>query len=109
VNDPTPGPPDAQKPPAAAPPPPPHDQPEYRVYRARKRPLARLTGGRDLDALKRRLSRARGEEPEAPQRERGPITPGRVLKWLALAVAGWLLLSLVLFMISAQVQEGVSD
>jgi LCP family protein required for cell wall assembly len=87
VNDPTPGP------------------PEYKVYRSRRKPMAR---GGDLDALRRRLSRNRdGDEPRAP-RDRPPITPGRVLKWVALAIAGWLLLSLVLFLISAQTQEGVS-
>ena len=87
MNDPTPGP------------------PEYKVYRSRRKPLAR---GGDLDALRRRLSRNRdGDEPRAP-RDRPPITPGRVLKWVALAIAGWLLLSLVLFMISAQTQDGVS-
>ncbi len=87
MNDPTPGP------------------PEYKVYRSRRKPLAR---GGDLDALRRRLSRNRdGDEPRAP-RDRPRITPGRVLKWVALAIAGWLLLSLVLFMISAQTQDGVS-
>jgi LCP family protein required for cell wall assembly len=87
VNDPTPGP------------------PEYKVYRARRKPLAR---GGDLDALRRRLSRNRdGDEPRVP-RDRPPITPGRVLKWVALAIAGWLALSLVLFLISAQTQDGVS-
>jgi LCP family protein required for cell wall assembly len=81
--------------------------PEYKVYRSRKRPLSR---GSDLDALRRRLSKVTGREPEEPrERERKPITPGRVIKWVALAVAGWLLLSLVLFLISAQTQEGVSD
>jgi LCP family protein required for cell wall assembly len=79
--------------------------PEYKVYRSRKHPLTR---GGDLDALKRRLSRVTGKEPDRP-RTRQPITPGRVAKWVALAVGGWLLLSLVLFLISAQVQEGVSD
>ena len=79
--------------------------PEYKVYRSRKHPLTR---GGDLDALKRRLSRVTGKGPDGP-RSRKPITPGRVAKWLALAIGGWLLLSLVLFLISAQVQEGVSD
>jgi LCP family protein required for cell wall assembly len=37
------------------------------------------------------------------------ITPGRVLKWLAVTVAGWLVLSLALFILSAQTQKGVSD
>jgi LCP family protein required for cell wall assembly len=87
VNDPTPGP------------------PEYKVYRSRRKPLAR---GGDLDALRRRLSRNRdGDEPRVP-RDKPPITPGRVLKWVALAIAGWLLLSLVLFLISAETQDGVS-
>jgi LCP family protein required for cell wall assembly len=81
--------------------------PDYKVYRARKRPLSR---GSDLDALKRRLSRVTGREPDEPgERRRKPITPGRVAKWLALAVAGWLLLSLVLFLVSAQIQDGISD
>ena len=81
--------------------------PEYKVYRARKRPLSR---GSDLDALRRRLSRVTGRDPKEPgDRERKRITPGRVLKWLALAVAGWLLLSLVLFLVSAQIQDGTSD
>ena len=83
----------------------PGGQPDYKVYRARKRPLQR---GTDLDALKRRLGRARGEEP-GPPRERRRITPGRVLKWVALAVAGWILLSVVLFLVSAQLQDGISD
>jgi LCP family protein required for cell wall assembly len=82
--------------------------PEYKVYRTRRRPLARFTGGTDLEALRRRLGRARDDGPKPPK-ERRKITPGRVLKWLALAVLGWLLLSLVLFMVSAQLQEGVSD
>ncbi len=83
------------------------DPPEYKVYRSRKNPLQRLSGGTDLDALKRRLSRARRDEPE-PSREKRRITPGRVLKWVALAILGWLLLSVVLFLISAQIQDGVS-
>jgi LCP family protein required for cell wall assembly len=80
--------------------------PEYKVYRSRRRPIVR---GSDLDALRRRLSRVRDgdREPRRP-RERQGITLGRVLKWIALAVAGWLLLSLVLFLVSAQIQESVS-
>jgi LCP family protein required for cell wall assembly len=82
------------------------DPPEYKLYRARRKPIAR---GGDLDALRKRLSRNRdGDEPRVP-RERPPITPGRVFKWVALAIAGWLALSLVLFLISAQTQDGVSD
>src|ERR687897_492505 len=90
VNNPTPGP------------------PEYKGYRARPRPRA---GGGALDALRNRLARFRrdddGDRPQTP-REKRPITPGRVLKWVALAIGAWLLLSLVVFVISAQTQGGVS-
>jgi LCP family protein required for cell wall assembly len=43
-----------------------------------------------------------------PRRRRptGPISIGRVVKWLVLAAIGWLALSLVLFLISAQLQQG---
>ncbi|MDP8943954.1 MAG: LCP family protein, partial [Actinomycetota bacterium] len=76
----------------------------YRVYRSRRRLLDRLRPPGDLASLRRR---ARGEAPElAPARRR--ITPGRVARWLALAVLGWLLLSLVVFLLSAEVQRGVS-
>jgi LCP family protein required for cell wall assembly len=89
VNDPTPGP------------------PEYKVYRTRRRPR---TGGGDLDSLKKRLSRHRRDDGGGPADFRGrrAITPGRVVKWIALAVVGWLLLALVAFLISAQTQDGVS-
>jgi LCP family protein required for cell wall assembly len=89
VNDPTPGP------------------PEYKVYRSRRKPRA---GGGDLEALRQRLSRFRRDDgsPSPPPREKRPITPGRVVKWVALAIAGWLLVSLVAFLISAQTQDGVS-
>jgi LCP family protein required for cell wall assembly len=92
------------------PPRPPSDPgpPEYNVYRSRRRAPAKLGGGGDLDALRKRLSRFRDREPRQPGERRG-ITPGRVIKWLALAVAGWLLLSLVLFMVSAQTEDGVSN
>jgi LCP family protein required for cell wall assembly len=89
VNDPTPGP------------------PEYKIYRARRRPRA---GGGDLDALRKRLSRHRQDDGRPSQpRDKKPITAGRVLKWVGIAVAGWLALSFVLFLISAQTKGGVSD
>lgn len=81
------------------------DPPEYNVYRARRRP-ARQGGG--LDDLKKRLQRGSEERRREP-REPGDITIGRVLKWIAVAIASWLLLSLALFMISAGTAEGVSD
>jgi LCP family protein required for cell wall assembly len=79
--------------------------PEYTVYRTRRKPLG---GAGDLDALRRRLSRHSEGRPRGP-REPGGLGVGRVVRWVALAVAGWLLLSLLLFMASAQLQDGVPD
>jgi LCP family protein required for cell wall assembly len=99
------------------------DEPSYTRYRAKPRGL---------------LSRLRGEDdgfdeaaPGGPGGPAGPgdggrrrlrlpgggrrrggrgITVGRVVKWLALAIGAWLALSLVLFLVSAQIQKGkVSD
>ncbi len=40
-----------------------------------------------------------------PPPQRGRITPRRVLKWVALAALGWILLSLLAFAVSAQIQS----
>lgn len=54
----------------------------------------------------RRRLPGRGTRRGAP----GRLTPGRLLRWIALAIGGWLLLSLVLFLLSAQIEKGkVSD
>jgi LCP family protein required for cell wall assembly len=93
----------------------PPDKPEYKVYRSRRGLLDRLTGPRDQaaqlrEAARRRTRRDRGEDRE-PRERRGPARPlwRRIVKWVAVAVGAWLLLSFVLFMISAQIQKGVSD
>ena len=75
----------------------PQAPPEYKLYRTRPR-LPRRGGddGSLLDDLR-----------EAPpgERRRKPITVGRVVKWLLLALVVWVGLSLVLFLISAQVNQ----
>ena len=83
------------------------DRPDYKVYRSRRRGgLLRPSGS--LEGL-----RDRARERGGDRRETGPgferITPGRVLKWLVLGLIGWVVLSFVLFMVSAQLQGGVSD
>ncbi|MDQ3644045.1 MAG: LCP family protein [Actinomycetota bacterium] len=86
------------------------DRPEYKVYRSRRKGSLRA-GGDGLQSLRERARAPGDRSPRAPQRQRSrrPITPGRVVKWIALAVAGWLLLSLVLFVASAQIEGGVSN
>jgi LCP family protein required for cell wall assembly len=90
----------------------PGEPPQYNVYRSRKRLSDRLSpgGSNPLAALRRR--RGRGEGPPPPPgepRKPGGITPRRVIKWIVLAVVGWILVSIVAFFVSAQVNGGVDD
>ena len=78
----------------------PEPPPSYTKYRARPRLLDR--GGDTFE----RLRRSGGEEPG---KRRKPITWGRVVKWVVLAIVGWLALSLVVFLISAQIQQSKVD
>jgi LCP family protein required for cell wall assembly len=80
----------------------PETKPEYTLYRARPRLLRRdepeFSGPGSL----------RG--PKRERRLRRPITWKRVLLWLAIAIGAWLLLSLLLFLVSAQFEQSkVSD
>jgi LCP family protein required for cell wall assembly len=98
---------------AAKPPPGPADAPPpYRVYRSRRR----LFGGDDRSPLEdlharepRERSGGRGRAgsspPQAPRRRRR-LTWRRGIAYLLLAVIGWLALSLVLFLVSAQLGRG---
>lgn len=108
----------ADLPPSAPPPPPsqpqqpprPSGPPEYKVYRSRKRLRDRIgsPSANPLEALRRRRgSPQRPGDPTRP-RKRG-ITPGRVIKWLVLAVLLWIVVAIASFFISAQTAPGVSD
>src|SRR3954451_14972983 len=98
------------------PPPPPPERPqgppEYKVYRSRRRLRDRLgpLAANPLEAFRKRQQKRDGRPPQ-PGGPKPPkkITPLRVLKWVALAIAGWLLISLVVFFISAQTAPGVSQ
>jgi len=111
---------------AASPGRPDDGEPQYTRYRSKPRGLLdRLRGGGEEAGLGglaggyddggrggdggRRGLRLPGRRRRVPGLRR-PVTVGRVLKWLLLAVGGWLLLSLVLFLVSAQIQKDkVSD
>jgi LCP family protein required for cell wall assembly len=73
-------------------------EPEYTLYRSRRRFLRR-----DEPAFSGPDS-LRGPKRERTRRRR-PITWKRVLLWLVLAIAAWLVLSLVLFLVSAQFEQ----
>lgn len=91
------------------PPEPPENQPEYKVYRSRKGLFSRLKGA-DLSSLRDRARlpsrKDRGDrEPRRPGSPRAPFNVKRVLKWVGLAALGWILISLIAFGISAQLQS----
>lgn len=86
----------------------PGDRPDYKVYRSRKSPLGSLNRSDELDRFKKR-SREPGRKRERAPRERKPIGFRRVIRWVLLAIAGWLALSFALFVISAQIEGGVGD
>ena len=80
------------------------DERPYTVYRAAPRGLlARLRGEPD-NALPDPEQPGRGDRRGGGGSRR--ITPRRVLKYVAIAVMAWLVLSLVLFIVSAQIQSG---
>jgi LCP family protein required for cell wall assembly len=83
-------------------------RPDYKVYRSRPRLLDRLrpSGTSPLEALRRRRP-APSVEPGGPPRRRRPRLR-RVLKWAAIVVGSWILLSIAVFLISAQTAPGVS-
>jgi LCP family protein required for cell wall assembly len=93
----------------------------YTRYRSKPRGLReRLRGeAAGLDELGGDGSGGRGGRgPRRTPRRRlpslrgngGRVTLGRVLLWIALAIGAWLALSLVLFLVSAQIEQGkVSD
>jgi LCP family protein required for cell wall assembly len=87
----------------------PGEPPEYNVYRSRKRLRDRLSAGgsNPLQALRRR--RDGGERPPGEPKKPGGITPRRVIKWVVLVVLAWMLVSIVAFFVSAQVNGGVDD
>jgi LCP family protein required for cell wall assembly len=74
------------------------EQPQYTLYRSRPRLFRR----RDDDGP---LAPPEPGAPVPKRRRFRRISPGRVLKWVALVLVGWVLLSLILFLISAQIQQ----
>jgi LCP family protein required for cell wall assembly len=94
------GPPPGGAPPGAPPPagrPP--GPPEYTVYRSRGW----------LSRLRPSTERLRWPRRERGPRERRKVTPRRVLGIVLLVAAAWLLLSVVLFLVSAQTTRGFPE
>ena len=101
-----------QGPPEPPPSPRPPGPPPYKVYRSRRGLLDRLRGDRPGgESPLRRLRRGRPKDrpPGAPGPGPGKPLWRRVLRYALIGAAAWLLFSFVVFMISAQTQEGVSN
>ena len=87
----------------------PPEPPDYKIYRSRKGLFSRLKGA-DLSSLRDRARlpsrRPKGEkEPRRPGSPRAPFNVRRVLKWVGIAALAWILISLVAFGVSAQIQS----
>jgi LCP family protein required for cell wall assembly len=88
----------------------PSGPPDYKVYRSRKGLFSRLRSA-DLSGLRERakLPGKRPGKDREPREGRRIPTPPRgvkgVLKWIGIAALGWILLSLLAFGVSAQLQS----
>jgi LCP family protein required for cell wall assembly len=80
----------------------PEGPPEYRVYRSRKPLFGRDRGGDGDELAKLRA----GARPIAPKRPRRRLSRGRVVRWVLGTIAAWVALSIVAFLLSAQIQQG---
>ena len=85
------------------------ERPEYKTYRSRPGLFSRLRSP-DLSKLRDRTRKkggGGGKPPKGDKAARGPKPVWRrVLKWVGIAALGWILLSVLLFEISAQIQKG---
>ncbi len=75
----------------------------YKVYRSRPRGLKALLRGEEDLGLPSGLDRE-PRRPKAPGKRR--VTVWRVVKYVLLAIVAWLLLSLILFIVSAEIEKG---
>jgi LCP family protein required for cell wall assembly len=57
-----------------------------------------------MEAIRRRRGRVK-----SPDEEKRGITPRRVLKWIAIAIVAWILVTIISFFVSAQVNGGVNS
>jgi LCP family protein required for cell wall assembly len=80
----------------------PDGKPEYRVYRSRKSWLPQR-GAADRDELQRLRGDARSGRTRGPRKA---ISGWRLFRWLLAAIAVWTALSSVVFLLSAQIQQG---
>src|SRR5919197_2621256 len=85
------------------------ERPDYKVYRSRPGLFSRLRSP-NLSKLRERARRkGDGDEGDKAPRERPTTTRPlwrQVLRWVGIFAIGWVLLSILLFEISSQIQKG---
>jgi len=83
------------------------EKPKYTTYRSRPRWLQRGGGGprEGLDDLRQGVPRPEGEKGKRRRRLRERFTYWRVLGYIVLGAIAWLLVSLLVFLVSAQLQR----
>jgi len=87
-----------------SPPPKRPEKPEYTVYRSRPSLRGRI-GKPNLSSLRDRFSRGPGARKPDSETDERPLWR-RGLRWAGLAALAWILISLLAFAISAQIQKG---
>jgi LCP family protein required for cell wall assembly len=86
------------------------DTPKYTLYRARPKFLRRRGDNGGLREMQRETPAGYEPAPAKRPRTRRRIGVWRIARWLVTALAAWLLVSLILFLVSAQIQSAqVSD
>src|SRR3954451_24210233 len=85
------------------------EPPDYKLYRSRPGLFSRLRSP-DLSKLRDRARRKRGDGEDDAGRPPRPAGPRplwrRVLRWVGIFAIGWVVLSILLFEISSQIQKG---
>src|SRR4051812_30076279 len=79
------------------------DKPQYTLYRAKPKFLRRRGDDGGLGGSQQ--PGPAGYEAPKPPRRRRKIGVWRVLRWLVVGLAAWLLVSLILFLVSAQIES----
>jgi LCP family protein required for cell wall assembly len=90
----------------------PETPPDYKVYRSRSGLRQRLPSRDSFKNPLKGLRRGPKRSPEDPYGLRtkpGRLRRGRVLRWVAYAALGWILLSVLVFFVSAQTAPSEPD
>src|SRR5690349_3423839 len=79
------------------------DKPQYTLYRSKPKLFRRRSD--DGGLREQRPPAAAPAGYEAPPKRRRRISVWRVARWLVIALVAWLAISLILFMVSAQIES----